>query len=296
MTTVLRIRFFSEGHMLEGKAYVPVDCGEPTFTNLSIVLCHGYAGVQALYFPEIAHRLCALGITVLSFDYKGWGESEGSRNRLAPYSRVADILAAVTILTERVAPTTNRIGLMEWSFGGSTAIVAGALDDRIDFVISIFGVGDGRRWLRSVRSSREWEDLLGASEGDRVRRATLGRSKFVPKGQLLKLDTHSANIAGAPRERLAGAVDELPLEFIDETLTFVPELFAGRLKDKATQLIASNADRVVPIAESQALYAAVSGPKEFVEIDGYGHYDLYTGAGLDLVMSNVARFLGGLLK
>jgi len=31
---------------------------------------------------------------VLTFDYKGWGDSDGAKTRLAPYSRVADAALA----------------------------------------------------------------------------------------------------------------------------------------------------------------------------------------------------------
>jgi hypothetical protein len=52
-----------------------------------IVLCHGYTGVRNLYLPDIARVLTDAGYAVLTFDYKGWGDSEGPLNRLAPYSR-----------------------------------------------------------------------------------------------------------------------------------------------------------------------------------------------------------------
>lgn len=52
-----------------------------------IVLCHGYTGVRNLYLPAIARVLTDAGYAVLTFDYKGWGDSEGPLNRLAPYSR-----------------------------------------------------------------------------------------------------------------------------------------------------------------------------------------------------------------
>jgi len=50
------------------------------------VLCHGYTGVKDLYLPDNARVLNEAGYMVMTFDYKGWGESAGARNRLAPYS------------------------------------------------------------------------------------------------------------------------------------------------------------------------------------------------------------------
>ena len=63
------------------------------------MLCHGYTGVKDLYLPDNARVLNAAGYIVLTFDYKGWGASEGPRSRLAPYGRVADVQAALTFLS-----------------------------------------------------------------------------------------------------------------------------------------------------------------------------------------------------
>ena len=91
------ITFFSEGHKLVGDLYLP-DGLKPGEQRAGIVLCHGYTGVKDLYLPDNARVLNEAGYVVLTFDYKGWGESEGTRNRLAPYSRVADVQAAITYL------------------------------------------------------------------------------------------------------------------------------------------------------------------------------------------------------
>src|SRR5918912_206186 len=46
-------------------------------------------------------RLAAAGYVAMTFDYKGWGKSEGPPLRLAPYGRVEDTQAALTFLAER---------------------------------------------------------------------------------------------------------------------------------------------------------------------------------------------------
>src|ERR1700761_9446237 len=81
------ISFFSEGVRLAGDLFLPDDLHGDT-RRAGIVLCHGYTGVRNLYLPDIARILTDTGYVVLTFDYKGWGDSEGPRSRLAPYSRV----------------------------------------------------------------------------------------------------------------------------------------------------------------------------------------------------------------
>jgi fermentation-respiration switch protein FrsA (DUF1100 family) len=89
------VTFYSEGVRLVGDVYRPDDL-RPSERRAGIVLCHGYTGVKDLYLPDNARVLTEAGYVVLTFDYKGWGESEGARSRLAPYSRVADVQAALT--------------------------------------------------------------------------------------------------------------------------------------------------------------------------------------------------------
>ena len=77
------VTFYSEGFKLVGDLYRP-DGLAPGERRAGIVLCHGYTGVKDLYLPDNARVLNEAGYVVLAFDYKGWGESEGSRTRLAP--------------------------------------------------------------------------------------------------------------------------------------------------------------------------------------------------------------------
>jgi uncharacterized protein len=80
--------FCSEGVKLQGDIYLPDDLREGE-RRAGIVLCHGYTGVKDLYLPDTARALNAAGYVAMTFDYKGWGESEGSRSRLAPHTAVS---------------------------------------------------------------------------------------------------------------------------------------------------------------------------------------------------------------
>jgi fermentation-respiration switch protein FrsA (DUF1100 family) len=90
--------FYSEGHRLVGDVFLPDDV-QPGRPRAGIVLCHGYTGVKDLYLPDTARALNRAGYMAMTFDYKGWGESEGPRSRLAPYSWVLDVQAAMTFLS-----------------------------------------------------------------------------------------------------------------------------------------------------------------------------------------------------
>ena len=104
------ISFFSEGVKLDGDLYYPDDQKKGEQRS-GIVLSHGYTGVKDLYLPDNARALNKAGYVVMTFDYKGWGDSEGASTRLAPYSRVADVQAAMTFLGIQTEVDEERIGV-----------------------------------------------------------------------------------------------------------------------------------------------------------------------------------------
>ena len=80
------VEFYSEGFKLYGDVYTPEDLA-PGEKRAAVLLCHGYTGVKNLYLPDNAESLNQAGYVAMAFDYKGWGDSEGSRTFLGPPAR-----------------------------------------------------------------------------------------------------------------------------------------------------------------------------------------------------------------
>ena len=150
-----------------------------------IVLCHGYTGVRSIYLPENARVLAEAGYVVLNFDYKGWGDSDGAKTRLAPYSRVADVQAALTFMGAQPEVDAARLGIYGTSYGGATVVFVAAIDPRVKCVVSVVGIGSGARWMRSVRRPDEYHDLLERAAADRVKRALTGNSELADRNDVL---------------------------------------------------------------------------------------------------------------
>src|ERR1700752_4070236 len=129
------VSFYSEGVRLVGDLYYP-DGVRPGERRAGIVLCHGYTGVKDLYLPDNARVLNQAGYVVMTFDYKGWGESEGGPSRLAPYSRVADVQAALTFLAAQPEVDAGRLGIYGTSYGGATVVWTAAVDPRVQCVVA----------------------------------------------------------------------------------------------------------------------------------------------------------------
>ena len=278
------VTFYSEGIMLVGDVYTPDDM-EPGERRGAVLLCHGYTGVKDLYLPDNAAYLNKAGYVAMTFDYKGWGDSEGQRSRLAPYSRVTDVQAAMTFLGLQPEVDPERIGLYGTSYGGATVSWVGAVDPRAKCIVSVVGVGDGIRWMSRVRRVDEWFDLLEHSKRDREQRALTGESEMADRNYILLPDRQSLELSMAARRNNPSAINSLPMEYVDETLGFHPEWIVDKISPRPILFITTDDDRIVLPEESQELFNRAGEPKKLVTLKGYGHYEVYQEPALGEVMA-----------
>ena len=285
------VEFYSEGFKLAGDIYVPdgLPSGEQ---RAAVLLCHGYTGVKDLYLPDNAKTLNDAGYVVMTFDYKGWGESEGTRSRLSPYSRVADVQAAMTYLGMQPEADAGRIGLYGTSYGGATVSWTGAVDQRAKCIVSVVGIGNGARWMSRVRRVDEWFDLQELSKEDREKRASTGESEYVDRSEILLPDRQSAELAAAARRNNPAAVGTIPLEYVDDTIGFNPEWIVDKISPRPILFITSDNDRLVLPEESEQLYAHAGEPKKLVVLKGYGHYEVYSEPAFSEVMAATLEWYG----
>jgi uncharacterized protein len=277
------VTFYSEGVKLAGDLFLPDDL-RPGERRAGIVLCHGYTGVRNLYLPDIARILNGAGYVVLTFDYKGWGDSDGPPGRLAPYGRVADVQAALSFLAATPEADPERLGIYGTSYGGATVVWTAAVDARVQCVVSVVGIGNGARWMRSVRRPDEFHDLLERTRADRLTQTLQGASELVKREEILLPDRQSAELAAAARRANPAAVGTIPLEYVHETLEFNPEWVVDRIAPRPALFITTDDDRLVPPEESIQLHARAGAPKKLVVLRGYGHYQVYMEPAFSEVM------------
>ena len=280
------VEFYSEGYKLCGDVFVPdgIARGEQ---RAAVLLCHGYTGVKDLYLPNNARVLNDAGYVAMTFDYKGWGESEGiSPHRLAPYSRVADVQAAMTFLGVLPEVDETRIGIYGTSYGGATVSWVGAIDPRAKCIVSVVGIGNGARWMSRVRRIDEWFDLLERSRSDREQRALTGKSEMAERSEILLPDRQSAALAAAQRANNPSAASTIPMEYVDDTIGFNPEWIVGKIAPRPILFITSDNDRLVLPEESEQLYANAGEPKKLVMLKGVGHYEVYEEPAFSEVMDH----------
>jgi Predicted hydrolase of the alpha/beta superfamily len=95
------VGFYSNGHRLSGILRIPEEFKDGE-KKPGIVVCHGFAAFKEMVpLPQVATAFTEAGYVTLTFDYRGFGTSEGPRWRLIPMEEVEDIRNAITFLQSR---------------------------------------------------------------------------------------------------------------------------------------------------------------------------------------------------
>jgi dienelactone hydrolase len=132
----------------------------------AIILCHGWGGVRSHLNGAYAPFFARAGYVVLTFDYRGWGDSDSRlvvkekmphpdstgmvtvrvqaiRELVDPFDQTEDIIHCIEFLSGEPGVDPNRIGLWGTSFGGGHVVYVAAKDSRVKCIVSQVPSMDG---------------------------------------------------------------------------------------------------------------------------------------------------------
>ncbi len=266
----LPVTFFAEGLRLDGDLHLPADrrAGERL---PAVIACSGYQGLKTIHPARFARALVPHRYAVLSFDYRGFGRSDGERGRLVPQEQVEDVRAAVSFLETREEVDPSRIALLGWALGGGVVIAEAASDERVRAVAACNPIGDGERSLRFMHDPRSWDRLVERIEDDRRARAVAGRSALMHPFEAVRLDTVTRGYVDDELYKAAGFGSDVTLEAVEALMRFRPERDVHRIAPRPLLLIHGAANALHAPAESLALHDAAAGPKRLVLLAEKGH-------------------------
>ncbi len=125
---VSHVEFESSGVLLQGSLFLPQ--GEGPWP--AILLCHGF-GSDRRVMRVTALDAARWGMAVLTFDFRGHGQSGG----VYVGDPVDDVLAAIDHLAHLPRIDPQRIALVGHSMGARTVLQAAARDPRAKAVVSL---------------------------------------------------------------------------------------------------------------------------------------------------------------
>jgi acetyl esterase/lipase len=178
------------------------------------------------------------GYATLAIDYRTFGESEGEpRGQLFPLNEVEDYRNAISYLQTRDEVDPERIGIWGTSFGGAVVIYTAAFERRAKAVVAQVPVVNGLNWMRALRTSAQWLELLDRLDEDRMRRFKSGEGARVPvtgrgdKGEFCAMpsDEQIVGFLKDARNDLKTWRPDLVLESVERIIEFFPENVIHRI-------------------------------------------------------------------
>lgn len=245
-----------------------------------VVLAHGLAGTVDSGLEPFAHAFAAAGLDAFAFDYRGFGNSEGTpRQRVRLADQVADFHAAVDAAKQLPGVDPQRVVLWGVSLGGGHVLqVAGERSD-IAAVISVVPLVDGLAAARHALGSHRPSQLLQSTAlgirsrvMDRAGRAAVTMPVVARPGELGAL-----TLPGAYEDYLAIAGpswrNEIQADVSLELGSRAPLKAAANITAPTLVQIADFDRSAPPQAEAKAAFAARAEVRHYP----CDHFDLFAG-------------------
>lgn len=130
-------------------------------SSMALVLCHGFpagphgAADSGHTYPQLAERIAGIiGWRVLSFNFRGTGDSEGD---FSLEGWMADLRAAIDHVS--CLPGVSQAWLAGFNLGGALALCTAGEDERVSGVASLGAPADFEHWAEDpmalIRQCRE---------------------------------------------------------------------------------------------------------------------------------------------
>jgi pimeloyl-ACP methyl ester carboxylesterase len=261
-----------------------------------VVMAHGFGGTRDTGLLGYAEGFAAAGLDVVLFDYRGFGDSEGTPRQRVSYRRQrADYHAAIAAARRLDGVDPDRIVLWGTSYSGGHIVPVAVADGRIAALLSLTPAMDGLAALLAIVKRHPLKLVPLVAHG--IRDAVRSR---------LGLSPHHLPIVGAPGstamisttgalegyQALAGATwrNEVCARAALEVAFNRPVLKASRVTSPILVQYGEY-DAVAPPAAAQRA-AELAG--DYSEVRSYpvDHFDVYEGHWQQQALADQVDFLG----
>lgn len=279
------VSFESEGQRLAGHLYRPPDVadGEPT---PGIVMAGPVSSVKEQTLPHYGERFADAGYTVLAFDPRGFGESEGEpRFHYDPWQIVSDYVNAAAYLMDRDDVDAGRVAAVGVCMGGGFALATAARERRLAACASVAGGYDIGGTFQQLMGPEGLASYLRAVNELRDRERHDGETQYVPT--IAKALGDDVPVAVMPTPEAYSYYDRTSRDHapnwsrkttaasLEPYLTFNAIAQAPLVAPTPLLIVHGTTDATLLPELAQAAYDAAGDPKELVWIETHNHIELY---------------------
>ena len=265
--TCRAVDIMSEGTRMSAEVFAPE--GPEDEALPTIVMSHGWGGT-AETLRHTASVFAKAGYLVITFDYRGWGESDARlilggpepeekdgkliaevkevREVVDPIDQTTDILNAISWAAGEPRCDPDRIGLWGSSYSGGHVVYVAARDPRVKAFVSQVGAMDSR-WTIATPEARAHTFAQGTARA----RGEIGYP--TPGSRFM-------NMKGQP--------------VWEKLMQYAPIEDIGRLEDCAMLFIIAGNEELFDNRDHAILaFERAKGVKKLVTIPDITHYGIY---------------------
>lgn len=264
------VTFFSDGLKLRGTFHLP-DHFDASRRHPLIVPCSGFTGLRHIHPERFARFFTARGCLCFSFDYRGFGDSEGTRRRVVLEEQVRDLLHAIGYADGDPRVDPDRLILLGWGMGAGVVLDAARELLGVVGLIVINGFYNGKRVQQAQRTTAQFFEFRDRVREQYAERARSGEVHWGDPFYYYPLDEQSKEyVESVLKKHKFYDTEHYSAELADSLLRWHPEAYAPHMH---TPLFIGHGDRnaLHPPTEAQQLFSAYGGPRELYWIEGAGH-------------------------
>lgn len=286
--------FHSQGVRCAARVYRPADAVGP---RPVVVMGHGFGGVRALRLDAYAERFAGAGYAVVLFDYRGFGESDGTPRQLLDVKmQLQDWRAALQFA--RSLPGVDPLQIVAWgtSLGGGHVITLAGMGEPLTAIIAQLPHVSGPAAVRAT-GLRPSLRVLRLGLCDQVG-ALLGRAPVyvdaVGEPGATAVMTSPDAVPGLRKQADASGLTEGDYPYhVAARITlkigfYSPGMHAAGVRCPALVQIAAH-DAVTPRAVAEK--AAARMGMATVHVYDCGHFDPYVEPHFDTTIAHQLAFL-----
>ncbi|KAK1964570.1 alpha/beta-hydrolase [Colletotrichum sublineola] len=265
----------------------------------AIIMTPGFNNVKEMIIYDVAEHFHGAGFTVLSFDPRSIGASDGTpRNESNPTKNIEDYHDALTFLKSHRSVDPARIAFWGYSFSGMVALCAAALDKRAKAVVAVSPL--------TIWEFTKWRQVLAKSMKDRESRMAGNRAVYLP--MLTESGEHPAgfgtgfdvedvyNIISRAAEVQPTFVPETTLSTYYHIAAFQPFGFMPFVSPTPVMVVTGENDLVSPAdLQKSLIYDVFKEPKQLLNVPNKGHMNVLSGQDSEKVLDAQIEFLRGIL-